>query len=266
MYRLEEVVSENRFVISVVFPVMGALAFVGSAEGLLPEVLRFNPLVILLGTLVMRLPLVSGLEPLVDRKAVGGLGALTVYTYAIEFVGLRTGFPYGSFEYVVSLGPVLGGLPVALPVFFIPLVLNAYLVSLLLGLRRRARLVATVALVVAIDGVLDPAAVSLGVWKYSEGVFYGVPLSNYAGWLLSGSVAALLIETSLDTDGVRRRLSETDFMLDDFVSFQILWGSVNVYYSNWIPVALVGINLVILHRVGFDFAFLRETSLRDYCL
>jgi len=42
---------------------------------------------------------------------------LVAYTYAIELFGVATGWPYGTFEYTVSLGPMLGGVPLALPVF-----------------------------------------------------------------------------------------------------------------------------------------------------
>jgi putative membrane protein len=44
------------------------------------------------------------------------------------------------------------------------------------------------------DAVLDPGATSLGFWVWPEGgAFYGVPPSNFAGWLLSGTLAAALL-------------------------------------------------------------------------
>jgi len=91
---------------------------------------------------------------------------LVAYTYAIELFGVATGWPYGTFEYTVSLGPMLGGVPLALPVFFIPLVVNAYLLCLLLLGPRASngwlRLATVIAAVVAMDVVLDPGAVALG--------------------------------------------------------------------------------------------------------
>jgi putative membrane protein len=164
--RLDRLVTANRFTIAVVFPLVGAVMLVASAEGLVPEPFRFNPYLVLLGTMVMRLPLVGGLAPLLDRRAGVALLALTAYAYAIEFVGLETGVPYGEFSYDVALGPMLGGeLPLGLPVFFLPLVLNSYLLCLLLlGERARSPLVripVVAAAVVAVDTVLDPAAVAL---------------------------------------------------------------------------------------------------------
>ncbi|MCV4860900.1 carotenoid biosynthesis protein, partial [Escherichia coli] len=38
-------------------------------------------------------------------------------------------------------------------------------------------------------------AVSLNFWQYHEGgFFYGVPLSNFAGWLFSASAGAAILE------------------------------------------------------------------------
>ena len=44
------------------------------------------------------------------------------------------------------------------------------------------------------DGVLDPGAVSQNFWTYrNDGAYYGVPLSNYCGWLLSGIIGAAIL-------------------------------------------------------------------------
>jgi putative membrane protein len=184
---LDRLVEGNRFTIAVVFPLVGAVTLLASAEGLLPSALSFNPYLVLFGVFVMRLPLVSGLLPLVGRRAVAALSVLFGYTYAVEYVGATTGVPYGEFSYEVSLGPMLAGtIPYALPLFFIPLVLNSYLLCLLLlGDRARSlfvRFPVVAGTVVAIDLVLDPAAVAIGFWRYDAGGFYcGVRWLNYAG-------------------------------------------------------------------------------------
>jgi putative membrane protein len=260
---LDRLVLENRFTIAVVFPAVGAVMLLASAEFALGP-LDFNPYLVLLGTLVMRLPLVAGVAPLTDRRAAVALGLLTIYAYGIELLGVTTGWPYGSFEYGVELGPMLfGAVPLGLPVFFFPLVLNSYLlVSLLLGDRAAntpLRLAATIGTVLAMDLVLDPGAVALGFWEYDlAGVaytYYDVPWTNYAGWVLSATVAVLAFDLGFDRAGLRRRLDETPFMLDDLVSFVILWGVVNAYFGQWIPVLLaaaLGAGLLYTDRFDFD--------------
>jgi putative membrane protein len=192
----------------------------------------------MLGTLVMRSPLVVGVLPVLDRRATAGVALLAAYAYAIEFVGVTTGWPYGEFEYVVDLGPTLAGIPLGLPVFFLPLVVNAYLLVLLLlgerAERARRRLPAVVATVLAMDLVLDPGAVALGFWRYAAGgPIYGVPLTNYAGWVLSASVTVAVLDGVLDRAALLDRLERTEFMLDDLVSFVILWGGINAWFGNW---------------------------------
>ena len=272
--RLDRLVRENRFTIAVLFPAVGAVLLVASAEGLLPDPISFNPYLILTGVLVMRLPLVAGVAPLTKRRAGVALAVLSAYAYGIEYVGTTTGWPYGAFSYGVNLGPMIAGeVPLALPVFFFPLVLNSYLLCLLLlGSRARravVRLPAVVAAVLLMDLVLDPAAVSLGFWSYAGGgAYYGVPWSNYAGWVLSATVAVALLDWGYDRAALADRLRSCGFMLDDLVSFVILWGVINAWFGNWVPVAvaaLFGVGLVRTDR--FDASMLRDArvpSLRGH--
>ncbi|QLG63298.1 bisanhydrobacterioruberin hydratase [Halorarum salinum] len=242
--RLDALVRGNRFTISVFFPLNGAVLLLASAEGLLPPPLAFNGALILLGTLVMRSPLLVGIAPVTGRRVLAGSGLLSLYAYAVEYVGVRTGWPYGPFHYGVDLGPTLAGVPVGLPVFFLPLVANAYLLCLLLlgrlAERPAVRLGAVVALVLAMDVVLDPGAVGLGFWVYEAvppgGGFYGVPASNFAGWVLSTSVATATLDRILDRAALRERLADCEFALDDVVSFVLLWGAVNAWFGNLAPV------------------------------
>lgn len=256
---LADLVAANRFTIAVVFPAVGAVLLTASAEGLVPEPLAFNPYLVLFGTLVMRLPLIAGIAPLVGRRAAAGLGLLTVYAYAVEYVGTTTGVPYGPFGYGVDLGPMLfGQVPVGLPVFFIPLVVNAYLLVLLLlgdhAASRVVRLPSAVATVLLMDLVLDPGAVALGFWTYdAAGAYHGVPWTNFAGWLLSATVAVATLEWAFARSSLRDRLESCEFVLDDVVSFVVLWGAINAFFGQWVPVALAALLGIGLWRASrFD--------------
>jgi putative membrane protein len=264
---LDRLIRENRFTISVFFPLNGAVLLVASAMGWLPEPLAFNPLLVLFGTLVMRAPLIAGVVPTMGKKALAGVLALAGYAYVIEYVGVHTGWPYGEFYYGVELGPTLAGIPLALPVFFLPLVMNAYLLCLLLlgprAERMLVRLPVVIATVLLMDVVLDPGAVALGFWVYPDGgAFYGVPLSNYAGWVLSATVAVVVLDWAFDRGDLLARLSSCEFMLDDLVSFVILWGGINAWFGNWAAVvvaAALGVGLLRTER--FDSGLFRMPAL-----
>jgi len=256
---LDKLVKENRFTISVIFPLVGAIGFLASAENILPTYLAFSPFMILFGTLVMRLPLIAGLKPLINKKSGLSIVLLSLYAYFIEYVGLKTGWPYGNFEYLVELGPMVQGVPIGLPVFFIPLVVNSYLLVNLFEVDNIIkRFLYTLGFIILVDLVLDPAAVSLGIWTYAEGFYYGVPVSNFVGWILSGSIAVLILEYGFDRSKLVERLNRTDYMLDDMVSFIFLWGLVNLYYGNIVPVGIAFFFATLLYDTErFDFADFR---------
>jgi putative membrane protein len=254
--RLEGVVERNRFTIAVVLPVTGGALLLASAWAWLPPALSFNPWLVLAGVLVMRLPLVAGVSPLLDRRGATAVLAVVGYAYGVEFLGVTTGWPYGEFAYGVALGPMVAGVPLALPVLFLPLVLNSYLLCLLLfgeATRSRwVRLPVVAGTVLAVDLVLDPGAVALGFWAYDAGgAYFGVPPSNYAGWALSATVTVVAFDLGFDADDLRARLATCGFMLDDMVSFVVLWGGVNAAFGNWVPAglaALFGAALVVTDR------------------
>lgn len=259
----DAIVRENRVLFAIVFPIVGAVVLLASAESMLPALLSFNPSLILIGVVAMRLPLIAGLLPLIDRKATSALVVLTAYAYGIEYIGVTTGVPYGQFSYGVDLGFLLfGKIPLGLPVFFLPLVANSYLLCLLLldDHLNRALIWSSIIAVLGMDLVLDPAAVALGFWMYDSGLYYGVPISNYLGWIVSATIAVTIFNWGFEQTAVHKRLQQCEFMLDNFVAFVILWGSVNAYFGNLVPVAIAGLfGLGLVKADRFDYT-IRATS------
>ena len=154
----------------------------------------------LISTILIALPTLVAFWRFLDAGvATLSLIALSILGFTIETTGVVTGFPYGEFYYSNALGPKIAGtVPCTLPLSWVPLVIGAVAA----GRPRKDSgrvwrplwVLMTVVLLVAIDGVLDPGAASLGFWTWPEGgVYYGVPLSNYAGWLLSSTLASAMV-------------------------------------------------------------------------
>ena len=184
-------------------------------------------------------------------RAALALLTLSAFAYAIETVGVTTGLPYGVFSYGDALGPkALGLVPYLLPVSYLPLVIGA--VAAAFGPRSLPRRVALSALIlVLLDGVLDPGAVALGFWNYpGGGLYHGVPLSNFAGWLLSGAIAAALL-LALD----RRQTPPPPGALDGAILALAFWTGVATLSALAVPAAL-GATL-------FAFLLTRRTRLRS---
>ncbi len=194
-----------------------------------------------ISTFLIALPsTVSLFRYLGPPRAILSLLALSIFGYAIEALGVATDFPYGPFYYGDALGPRIAGLvPLLLPLSYAPLVVGAVAASWASRLRLVHVLQATL-LLVWMDAVLDPGASSLGFWTWPEGgVFYGVPLTNYAGWLLSGAAATTLL---LATGGRWSRTPRPG-LLDSAAISTSFWSGVAVFSGMIVP-ALLGVALL----------------------
>jgi bisanhydrobacterioruberin hydratase len=183
-------------------------------------------------------------------RATLSLLVLSIFAYAVESFGVATGFPYGHFYYGDALGPTVAGLvPLLLPLSYAPLVVGAVAASW--GGRSRLLHVTKATLILVwIDAVLDPDAASLGFWVWPDGgAFYGVPPSNYAGWLLSGAAATTLL---LATGRWSRTPRPT--LLDSATISTAFWTAVAALSGLAIPALLGG--------VLFIYLLVRRTLLR----
>jgi bisanhydrobacterioruberin hydratase len=201
-------------------------------------------------TLLIALPsFVALFRYLGPRRAALSLLALSAFGYTIEAVGVVTGLPYGSFYYGDALGGrLLGLVPYLLPISYAPLVIGAVAASWKDGsgpVHRFFFILRSALLLVLIDLVLDPGAALLGFWIWPEGgSYYGVPLSNYAGWLLSGALAAALLLAV-----GRWRTAPLPGLLDGAILALAFWTGVAVFLVLVVP-ALLGVALIayLLHR------------------
>jgi putative membrane protein len=189
-------------------------------------------------TIAIALPSVVALfRYLGAGRAVRALLVLSTFAYLIEGLGVATGLPYGAFYYGDSLGPKLLGLaPYILPVSYVPLVIGTVAAT---GSRSVALWTLKSALLLTlVDGVLDPGAVSLGFWVWPEGgPYYGVPVSNYLGWMLSGALAsALLLAIG------RWNTTPLPGLLDSAIVAVAFWTGVAVFSLLPVP-ALLGVFL-----------------------
>jgi putative membrane protein len=258
---LDAVVRDNRVTIAITFPLVGVALLIAGEAGYAPEALAFNPYMMVAAVSIMALPLIAGIAPLVDRRAALGLLVLVAFTWMIEWIGVHTGLPYGDFAYERELGPMLlGEVPLALPIFFLPILVNGYLLGVLLLGDRADRLAirfpTVVALVVVLDLLLDPGAVALDFWGWAApGPYYGVPLVNFLGWILSATVAVGVLTLAFDHDSIVERLETCPYLLDDLINFAIFWGLVNVAALNGVPALIAaGVLLALVRAPWFDFA------------
>jgi uncharacterized membrane protein len=142
---------------------------------------------------------------LIVPAVAGGLGL------AAETIGVHTGFPFGTYAYADTLGPRLAGVPLVVPLAWTMLAYPCLLLGRRLSRHPRAPRIGPPAVVTAVIGglglagwdlFLDPQMVAQGHWTWAHpdpalpGV-PGVPLTNYAGWLLVSVVMIAVLDRAL---------------------------------------------------------------------
>jgi len=110
----------------------------------------------------------------------------------VEMVGSATGFPFGGYAYTGELQPQVGHVPLLIPLAWFMMLPTAWAVAA--RWRRRWLFVPLSALALtAWDLMLDPQMVAWNLWQWDNPVgFFGIPWSNYAGWLLTAALLTLL--------------------------------------------------------------------------
>lgn len=115
--------------------------------------------------------------------------------WCYETVSILTGFPFGDYFYTDLLGPKVWLVPVIImPSYFSVGYLSWTIASVLIGKRdngiSRSDLwvlpILSSAVMVMWDLGMDPISATIGgEWLWQDGgPYFGIPLSNYAGWFL----------------------------------------------------------------------------------
>lgn len=163
-----------------------------------------------------------------SRQALLVAGLTSALALGAELAGTATGLPFGDYAYSAMLGYRIGGLvPFPIPLSWFYMILGSLVIVARLGAagaRPWRWAVGAGLLMVAWDIALDPAMVKTGHWAwgpgdvfdgapslirafFTAGVFYGMPLGNWFGWLLTATLIARAMLALIPPDLIRRRLA-----------------------------------------------------------
>ena len=111
-----------------------------------------------------------------------------------EQLGIRTGFPFGSYYFTDVMGPKLLGVPLLMGPAYLAIGYTSWLLALLIGggaNRTRPNRLAVPLLAACIMVVWDLSAEAMWstvghfwIWRHG-GPYFGVPIWNFVGWLLT---------------------------------------------------------------------------------
>jgi uncharacterized membrane protein len=122
------------------------------------------------------------------RTAAALVATATLGGFAVEAVGVATGFPFGTYDYSGQLGPKLLGVPLIIPLAWTWMAWPAWLAALRIARGRLARIALAATGLAAWDLFLDPQMVAEGYWRWLDATpalpgVPGIPIGNYLGWL-----------------------------------------------------------------------------------
>lgn len=120
---------------------------------------------------------------------------VVVLSYLAELLGSSTGIPFGKYHYTGLLQPQLAGVPLLIPLAWMMMLPPAWAIAKIILGESRPRwafvLISALAFT-AWDLFLDPQMVGWGFWVWeSPGAYFGIPLSNYLGWIVVSAVITL---------------------------------------------------------------------------
>jgi bisanhydrobacterioruberin hydratase len=179
-----------------------------------------------------------------SKKGLYLLITLAVYAVAVETFAIKTGWLYGDFLYTGSLGLKLFGVtPWTIIFAWPPIAIGAVALS-------SGRLAKSVILMVLADLVLDPGAVDLGFWSWPAGGFwYGVPIVNYLGWVVSSFVICYI----LNRFAVANKITRQPGSRLSYILMIWFWSFIGLFNQQYLVFAIgVGIFVYInaIHRAS----------------
>lgn len=141
------------------------------------------------------------------RAALVAAVVVVIATTVLERIGTSTGLPFGEYRYTGILQPTIAGVPLAVTFAWLAMAVPAREVAARLARPGWRRLGIGALALTAWDVMLDPQMVEEGFWVWADGgPWRDVPLSNYAGWLVSSVGVLALLDRLLPGPGRSRPL------------------------------------------------------------
>ncbi len=117
-----------------------------------------------------------------------------VFSFLIEAYGVHTGLIFGAYQYGGVLKPAISGVPVAIGfAWLLTLLAGAAIVQRLRYVKERlkpgAQMLLIAFLMMIFDILMEPAAVQLNYWRWSDAQ---IPIRNYVAWFGIGFMLAIV--------------------------------------------------------------------------
>ena len=184
------------------------------------------------------------------------LSVTFLFGFLVEEIGVRTGWPFGEYQYSDSLGLRISHVPLVVPFAWIMMV-HPVLIAARRVTSNWSFLYGGV-LLMAWDLFLDPQMVSAGRWNWKfDGAHVPfqpeIPLSNTFGWLLAGITIVGFLHLILPRE--RRKQAASSMAVDVFLAWTWFAGVVgNIFFFHRPAIGLVAGVIFLLAFLPYIFA------------
>lgn len=115
---------------------------------------------------------------------------LMVLGFLVEWLGVKTGWVFGSYAYGSVLGPKLFDVPLIIGVNWAMLALICHGMAHFFVPHQWGSIFLGAALMTGMDFLMEPVAVANGYWHWKDGI---IPVYNYVCWFVVAWIANALI-------------------------------------------------------------------------
>ena len=148
---------------------------------------------------VLAFSIASGLHAYIalgSARFVKFVSIALITTIIVEIIGVKTGIPFGAYEYdPARLGPTLFQVPLLIPFAWFMMLYPSWLVVNDLVKAKIPAVLLSSLLMASWDLYLDPQMVNEGYWTWfiSGAPSREIPVSNFVGWFITAAIIFTLV-------------------------------------------------------------------------
>ena len=120
-----------------------------------------------------------------NLKTIMLFGSIVLSSYLLEMVGVRSGMPFGTYQYADGLGIKLLDTPLIIGLNWLFLVYASQSIACSMSQNALIKIVLGAGLMVLYDVVLEWVAPTMQMWHFTGGY---PPLSNFTTWFLAAAI------------------------------------------------------------------------------
>lgn len=176
-------------------------------------------------------------------------------SWFLEYFGLNFHFPFGNYTYTDSLIPKIKGVPKAIPLAWLIVVVNSLLTARFLfkGKSEISSVALASVFVLSFDILLEPFASFINrFWIWENDI---IPIQNYISWFIIGLIFLIFISHNIKWIDK----SKTDFSVYKYSVLIILiniinFSAINIYHGFYIMTSIGLIIFVFVSLTAIIFS------------